>query len=90
MTHLSLEITCLFFNLTVIPTLKLQRRSDSINYYYNREAHVKGIMKFFHMNGNDNPANIVTNIWAYNTWFHLMKYLLFWSAMNLFKNQVVN
>ena len=46
---------------------KLQHRSHIINYHHTREAQAKGIIKFVHMNGNDNPADIVTKSRTYNT-----------------------
>ena len=50
----------------------------------------KGIIKFMHMNGNDNPDDIVTNIYASKTWFILMKYILFWREMDFIKYRVVS
>ena len=76
-------------NLTFMPDGKLQRRSHIINHHHNRESQAKGIIKSLNINGNDNPAYIVTNIHASNTWFLLMKPLLFWSDMNFLTEQVV-
>ena len=42
------------------------------------------------MNDNDKPDDIVTNICASNTWFPLMKYLLFWHDMNFLIERVVD
>lgn len=41
------------------------------------------------MNGNDKPADIMTNSHASNTWFPLMKPLLFWHDMIFLKERVV-
>ena len=54
-------------NLTVMSSGKLQLRSHVINYHRTREAQAKGMIKFLHMNGNDNPADIVTKSRTYNT-----------------------
>ena len=54
-------------NLNVMRAGKLQRRSHILNYYRIREAKANGIIKFVHMNGNENPADIVTKSRASNT-----------------------
>ena len=54
-------------NLTVIPDSKIQRRSQILNYHCTRESQAKGIIKFVHMNGNENPADIVTKSHGFNT-----------------------
>ena len=64
---------------------KLQRRSQILNYHLTRESQANSIIKFVHMNVNDNPDDIVTKNRAYNTWFTLMKPLLFWRDMEFLK-----
>ena len=49
----------------------------------------RALSKFVHRNGNDNPDDIVTNSCASNTWFPLMKPLIFWSDMDFIKERVV-
>ena len=75
--------------LNVMPARKLKYPSHIIKYHCTREVQVKGIIKFVHKNGNDNPADIVTKSRASNTWFPLMNPLLFWSDMDFLKEQVV-
>ena len=65
-------------NSTFMPAGKLQRRFHILNCHLTREAQEEVIIKFVHMNGNDNTADIVTKSQAYNTWFPLMKPLIFW------------
>ena len=43
-----------------------------------------------HMNGNNNPDDIVTKSHAYNTWFPLMKLLVFWPDIDFLKELVVS
>ena len=76
-------------DLTVMPTGKLQRCSHIINYNRTREDQAKRVIKFVQMHGNDNPANIVTKSHLSNTWFPLMKPLIFWSDMDFIKERVV-
>ena len=80
----------LVLHLNVILAGKIQRRSHILNYHCTRKSQSKGITKFVHMNGNDNPADIVTNRRAYKTWSLLMKPLLFWHDMELIKERVVS
>ena len=75
--------------LTVMPAGKLQRPSQIIKYHCTRESQVKGTIKFLHMNGNDNIADIFTKSRAYNTWFSLMNPLLFWRDMDFLQERVV-
>ena len=55
-------------NSTVVPAGKLQRQYQILNDNRTREDQSKRIIKFVHINVNDNPAEIATNICAYNTW----------------------
>ena len=80
----------LVVNLTVIPAGKLQCRTHIINYHRTREAQAKFVIKFVHMNVNDNPAYIGTKIYISNTWLPLIKTLLLWRDMGFLKEQVVS
>ena len=71
----------LVVNSNVIPDSKIQRQCHILNYHCNREAQAKEIIKFVHMNGNENPADILIKIRAYNNWFPLMKNLILWHDM---------
>ena len=75
----------LVLNLTIMPSGILQFRSHILSYYFTREAEAKGIIKFAHMNGIENPADILTKIRAFNNWFPLMKPLLFLRDMYFLK-----
>ena len=60
-----------------MPTGKIQRQSQILNDHLTREDQSEGIIKFVHINGNENPADIVTKICASNTWYPLVKPLIF-------------
>ena len=75
---------------TVVLAGKPQRPSHIFNWNRTRKAQIKGIIKFVHIIGNDNPTGIVTNSRAYNTWYPLMNPLLFWRDMDFLKDQVVS
>ena len=66
-------------NLTVVSAGKLQRQYQIIDDHRTREDQAKRIIKFVHINVNDNPAEIATKICAYNTWCPLAKTLLLWN-----------
>ena len=72
-----------------MPAGKPQQRSHILNYHSTREAQENRINKFVHMNGNDNPADIMNKSRAPNTCFPLMKPLLFWCDMDFLKEKVV-
>ena len=55
------------FNLTVMLASKLQHRFHILNCHFTMEAKAKGVIKFMHMNGNENPADIVTKSRSSNT-----------------------
>ena len=69
-------------NSTTMPDGKLQRRSRILNYHRTMEAKAKEMIKFVHMNGNENPADILTKSHTYDTWFPLTKPLIFWRDMD--------
>ena len=52
---------CLVFNLNVMPDGKLQCWPHILNYHCTWEAKAKLVTKLLNMNGNKNPADIVTN-----------------------------
>ena len=79
----------LVVNPTVIPSGKIQRQYRILNYHCTRGAQEKVIIKFLHMNGNYNPAGILTKIRASNTYLPLMKPLILWNDMNILKERDV-
>ena len=72
-----------------MPAGKLQRQSQTLNYHHTTQDQEKGITKFVHINGNNNPDEIVTNICASNTWYPLANTLLFWNDTQFIKDKVI-
>ena len=68
-------------NSTLMTASKLQHRYNILNYNFTKEAQAKVIIKFVHMSGNDNTAITAIYSRVSNTWFLLMKPLLFWRDM---------
>ena len=79
----------LVVKLTVMPAGKLQRPSRILKYNCTKKAQVKSIIKFVHIDTNDNPDENFTKSRASNTWSPLMNTLLFWIEMEFLQEQVV-
>ena len=75
----------LIVNLTVMPYGKPQCHSHILNYHCTREARAKAIIKFVHIHGNGNPADIVTKSRASKIWSPYINPLLFWLHMDFLK-----
>ncbi len=65
-------------NSSTIPSGKLQKRNHILNYHRVREAQASKIVNFVHMDGKDNPADILTKHRTSTFWYPLMKPFLFW------------
>ena len=76
-------------NSTVVPASKIQHQSQILNDHRTREDQANGIIEFVHINGNDNPADIVTKICPSNTWYPLANTILFWNDTEFIKDRVV-
>jgi len=61
-----------------IPHSRLNKRHNALSYHRVREAVAAKILRFFHVSGQDNPADILSKHCGYAAlWTHL-KPLLFW------------
>jgi len=67
-------------NSATMPNGRLQKRSHILNYHRVREAQAAKIVNFVHMNGKDNPADILTKFRSSREWYELLKPILFWRA----------
>ena len=65
-------------NSSVLPSGKLQKRAHILNYHRVREAQAAGIVRFVHIDGKENPADILTKPRSSRDWCGLMKPLIFW------------
>ena len=75
---------------TVILAGKLQRHSHILNYHHIWESQSKGIIKYVHMNVNENLDDAVTKGRASITCFSLIEHILFWSDIDFLKERVVS
>jgi hypothetical protein len=67
-------------NSATMPSGKLQKRANLLNYHRVREAQAAGIVNFVHMDGRYNPADILTKFRSSREWYELLKPILFWRA----------
>mmetsp|Transcript_21451 Transcript_21451/g.24853 ORF Transcript_21451/g.24853 Transcript_21451/m.24853 type:complete len:369 (+) Transcript_21451:205-1311(+) len=57
---------------------KIAKRWNILSFHRVREAVAHGIVKPFHINGKDNPADVLSKHTSSNVWYELMRPLIFW------------
>jgi hypothetical protein len=62
------------------PHSKLHKRHTALSFHRVREAIASGIISFLHINGDRNPADILSKHWAYANVWQFMQPLLFWKG----------
>ena len=60
-----------------IPNYKLAKRHNIMNFHRVRQVQSADIVRFVHMNGVDNPADILTKYRSCTQWFGKLKSLIF-------------
>lgn len=63
-----------------IPHSRLSKRHVALSYHYVREAIASGMVKFIHIPGDLNPADILSKHWGYSNIWPMMKPLLFYEG----------
>ena len=61
-----------------LPHAKLHKRHTMLSYHHIREAIASGMVKFFHMPGGINPADILSKHWGHQQIWKQLQPLLFW------------
>ena len=71
-----------------IPHGRLHKRHVILSYHRVREAIAARIIKFLHIYGKSNPADILSKAWGYQQIWSLLRPLLFWEGdtLDLAKN----
>ena len=64
-------------NSSMRPHAKLHKRHNALSFHRVREAIVAGIVSFYHIDGPENPADILSKHWGYQQVWPLLKPLLF-------------
>jgi len=65
---------------STIPTSALNKRHNALSYHRVREAIAAGIIKFFHINGKDNPADVLSKHCGYQDAWPKLQPFLFWKG----------
>ena len=69
-------------NSSAIPDDTLKKRHNALAYHRVREAIAAKIIKFYHIDGKDNLADVLTKFLNSKTWWHLLKPILHWPKDN--------
>jgi hypothetical protein len=65
-------------NSATIPDDTLKKRHNALSYHRVREAIAADIIRFIHIDGKDNPADVLTKSLPSTKWWPLMKPILHW------------
>ena len=63
---------------STVPHFKLHKRHTALSFHRVREAIAAKIIAFYHINGDKNPADILSKHWGHSQIWPLLKPLLFW------------
>ena len=65
-------------NTASIPHSKLHKRHNALSYHRTREAIAAGITRYHHVEGNLNPADILSKHWDLPSVYPSLRPFLFW------------
>ena len=65
-------------NSASVPHSKLAKRHNALSYHRTREGVAAGIIRFHHIPGSTNPADILSKHWCYTSVWPMLQPLLFW------------
>ena len=68
---------------SAIPHSQLNKRWTALSYHRVREAIAAQVFEFWHVPGDENPADIVSKHWANNKASHVLRPLMFWRGDTL-------
>ena len=63
-----------------VPRARIHKRHIILSFHRVREAITAGIIKFVHIPGDQNPADICSKHWGYQQVWKMLKALLFWEG----------
>ena len=61
-----------------IPHFKLHKRHNALSFHRVCETIASGILRFFHVDSEANPADMLSKHWGYQQTWPLLQPLLFW------------
>lgn len=62
---------------STVPDAKLHKRHNALSFHRVREAIASGMTTFLHLDGDKNPADILSKHWGYSQVWPMLKLLLF-------------
>lgn len=62
------------------PHAKLNKRHQILSFHRVRQAIAAGFIKFWHVPGQENPADVLSKHWGYSQIWEVMRPLLFWKG----------
>ena len=65
---------------STLPHSVLKKRHQLLAYHRVREAIASGVLKFFHIAGKENPADVLTKNLSHTVAWPLIKPFLFWAG----------
>ena len=65
---------------STIPHAKLHKCHNALSFHHVREAIAAAIIGFYHIDGNENPADILSKHWGYHQIWKMLQPLLFWKG----------
>ena len=63
-----------------IPHSRLSKRHHALAYHYTREAIASKMIAFHHINGENNPADILSKHWGHSQVYPLLRPILFYKG----------
>ena len=63
-----------------IPQSKLNKRHVALAYHRVREAIALKVLEFYHIEGKDNPADMLSKYASYQQFWPMLRCLLFWGV----------
>ena len=61
------------------PSYRLRKRHNILAYHKVREAIASDIVRCYHTEGKNNPADVLTKFRSSREWYELMKPFIFWT-----------
>ena len=73
---------------STVPHSKLSKQHNALSYHKTREAVAAGIVKYYHIHREQNPADIVSKHWKMAAVWDTLKHLMFYDSRKKDKNDV--